>query len=117
MISVFNNKSADLKLIKEVIDYSKDESVNMIRHTHGLIQCDRIMDYVVDKTSEKQNGYPNRIRTVSDAFQALLNIINTNIQYINTRYFYSYSPIILAKNLGFVKLYFSQNNLTFSNSS
>ena len=52
----------------------------MIRHTHGLIQCDRIMDYVEDKTSEKQNGYPDRIRTVSDAFHALLNIINTNIQ-------------------------------------
>ena len=79
IISVLNNKSADLKLIKSVINYSKHESVNMIRYTQGLIQCDRIMDYEEDKTSEQQNGFPNRIRTVSDAFHALLGIINTNI--------------------------------------
>ena len=55
VISVLNNKSADLKLIKTVINYSKH--INMLRYTQGLIQCDGKLDYVEDKTHEQQNGF------------------------------------------------------------
>ena len=75
--SVLCNKSADLLLLYDVLDYTN--SIKMLNYPHGLLDYHRRLGYKGHSTPQLQNGYPYMINTVSDAFHMLLRLIKTNI--------------------------------------